>query len=90
MKKPTLKGLIKGDLIIITGRKSPIEVVEKYGNTVLYMGPKSAQGMLIKKAGKIYDIMHNKKRLVKSIRVVGNLIFKSGHIKRSYHVWKKY
>ena len=90
MKAPSIKGLIKGDLIIITGRKSPIEVVEKYGNRILYMGPKSAQGMLIKKAGKIYDIMHNKKRLVKSIKVVGNLIFKSGHIKRSSHVWRKY
>ena len=89
-KTPSLKGLIKGDLLIITGRKTPIEVVEKYGNTVLCMGPKSAQGMLIKKAGKIYDIMHNKKRLVKNIKVVGNLIFKPGHIKRSSHVWRKY
>lgn len=89
-KVPSLKGLIKGDLIIITGRKSPIEVVEKYGNTVLYMGPKSAQGMLIKKSGKVYDIIHNKQRLVKNIKVVGNLIFEPGHIKRSYHVWRKY
>lgn len=46
-KVPSLKGLIKGDLIVITGRKSPIEVVEKYDDTVLYMGPKSAQGMLV-------------------------------------------
>lgn len=84
--------LIRGDLIIITGRVAPVEVLEydKVSNIVMYAGPKGARGLLIKHKGKIYNVRRGYKTEIRSIKKVGNIIFSSGRRKESIARWKEY
>lgn len=92
MEKTTLDGLMRGDLIIITGRLFPVEILEinKDKDNILVVGKKGAKAHLIKeKTGKIYEIYGRKKTLIENIEKVGNAIFLSNN-KNSIKTWQKY
>lgn len=84
--------LIRGDLIIITGRKAPVEVLEydKDANIIMYAGTKGARGFLIKHKGKIYNAYRGEKTAIKSIKKVGNVIFTTGRRRSGMKAWQKY
>lgn len=82
-KQLTIKNLVRGDLIIISGRKRPVEIIETAKNMVVYMGPKSSKGMLIEENNKIYDLTKYQKKQIKQIKHVGNAIFMPHNIKES-------
>jgi len=84
--------LMRGDLIIISGRKAPVKILEydKPANVIMYAGPKGARGFLIKYKGKIYSVHRGYKTAVQSIKKVGNIIFSTGRRKGNIARWKEY
>jgi len=84
--------LMRGDLIIITGRIAPVEILEydKVANIIMYAGIKGARGLLIKHKGKIYNVQRGKKTAIKSIKKVGNILFATGRKRRGIKAWQKY
>lgn len=84
--------LMRGDLIIITGRKAPVEILEydKKAGVIIYAGPKGARGLLIKYKGKIYSVRRGTKSAVQSIKKAGNVIFSTGKKRGNVNRWKEY
>ena len=84
--------LMRGDLIIITGRVAPVEILEydKVANIIMYAGPKGARGLLIKHKGKIYNVHRGTKTAIKSIKKVGNVILDTGRKRGNIARWKEY